>query len=146
MLNIIETTNCTEATIEIDEYIPFSIEFASKNPSSLAYWRAGDGNSSLMEVGLDENSGAIKSVTLTSINPKNVNRVDDLLSRADSDACGIPICDMEKWFALGDSREFSENFVDEFELDISLNIGRSHISVLLCKDCNPKYNFENLRC
>ena len=60
------------------------------------YWRTGDMEKSLLEIGLNENSGAICSVTVTLIDPITIIPVDDAVDvRTNVD--GVPICDIAHW-------------------------------------------------
>lgn len=71
-LILIEEKACENLTIDIDEYIPFIVEIESGLTPPL-YWRGGDGELSLIEIGLNKNNGAVCSATLTKINPLNIS-------------------------------------------------------------------------
>lgn len=50
-------------TIEIDGYVPFDIHFNDKSPD--LYWRGGNGQTSLVEIGLLK-TGELSTITLVS--------------------------------------------------------------------------------
>lgn len=130
MLNVKETVNSSKPTIEFDEYIPFTVEFEAGSSPSPFYWRVGDGKSSLMEIGLNNHSGAVQSITLTSIKLENIIQADRTIPSNLPKVNGLPICDLSQWFT-DCSDDFSGNFLDEFNLDIYLKIGKSAISILI---------------
>lgn len=96
MLRVISSTKIMHSRLKIDDYVPFSFridEVASMQP---LYWRTGDMEKSLLEIGLNENSGAICSVTITLIDPITMLPVNDLVDEG-SKVSGVPICDIAHW-------------------------------------------------
>ncbi|SEJ73854.1 hypothetical protein SAMN04488127_2629 [Bhargavaea ginsengi] len=53
--------------VEVDLYIPLTIEFGTWNVSEepIIYWRTGDFKKSLIEIGVGKDLGDIRSITLT---------------------------------------------------------------------------------
>ncbi|CAM4301679.1 hypothetical protein SESI111939_22800 [Serratia silvae] len=122
--NIVE---CDSQTLEMDEYVPFTIEFGSK-PLQLIYWRGGDGTLSLIEIGLNMKSGAIHSVSLVSINPMDVSETKEQYTKSLPEKIGLPIFDITDW-NVNDTSEYSNRFQDEFCSGISLAIGSNFLVV-----------------
>lgn len=62
--------------VEVDLYIPLTIEFGTWNLSEepTIYWRTGDFKKSLIEIGVGKDLGDIRSITLTVC--ENVNKED----------------------------------------------------------------------
>lgn len=56
--------------IKIDEYIPIKVTWKELEecPESIIYWRTGDLKKSLLEIGISEASGIIRSLTVISAN------------------------------------------------------------------------------
>lgn len=130
--NIVE---CERQTLEMDEYVPFTIEFGSK-PLQLIYWRGGDGTLSLIEIGLNMKSGAIHSVSLISINPMDVSETNEKNTKDLPEKIGFPIFDVSDW-SVNDTSDYSSRFQDEFCSGISLVIGRNFLVVSFKKAEDP---------
>ena len=61
--------------VEIDKYVPFSIEFSHAWPrNDLVYWRVLDSENSLLEMALDAKSGSLRNLCLVNVNPPNVQK------------------------------------------------------------------------
>ncbi len=110
--------------IEIDEYVPFTIEFGAKF-HQLLYWRCGDGKFSLIEIGLDRASGVISSVTLTSINSKDIKEAEDSFVTFLPESDGTAAFDLSSWETSSDN--YSSSYQDIFNSDISLVIGNDYL-------------------
>ncbi len=129
MMKIIDTEHCKSVSIEMDEYIPFSIEFEGGYQSPLLYWRGGDGKFSLVEVALSKKTGVIRSVTLTAIASDKVIKVNkSVMEGKKPEVEGIPIFDLSGWLEP-DTGEFSDSFLDEMPSDICLLVGSDFISL-----------------
>jgi len=127
MIILKDIVECERQTLEMDEYVPFTIEFGSK-PLQLIYWRGGDGALSLIEIGINMKSGAIHSVSLISINPMDVSEAKEKNTKNLPEKIGLPIFDMSNW-NVNDTSEYSDRFQDEFCSDVSLIIGGNFIVV-----------------
>ena len=63
----------------IDYYVPISIEVGEQNNfinEDTIYWRTGDIEKSLLEIGIGEKSGILRSITLTAIENVSSKQVD----------------------------------------------------------------------
>ncbi len=141
MLTIKEEKNSEQESVEMDVYIPFSAKFGTDEVSPI-YWRGGDGKLSLVEIGLKED-GEICSVTLTSINQKNVALSDRALPNGAIEKEGLPVFDTTGWPC--DLKDFSDRFQDEFDSEAMLTIGRDYISLAFSKAGNPVRYIRNER-
>jgi hypothetical protein len=108
----------------VDEYIPLSVLFESEELSSPIYWRAGDGKYSLVEIGLNRKTGAIYSITLTSIPSENVCSGRVLIAEEEW-VKGLPSFDTTEWV----EGQYDSDFMDDFSIDISLSIGEDSLSL-----------------
>ena len=109
MLKVIEILPVVEEAIEIDDYVPLTVEF-SVGDSLPAYWRGKDGTTGLVEIGVSKRSGLLQSVTLTSLSQAEIVEPPLWLTAAKL-LPGFPRCDVSIW-AASDS-DFSNRFVDE---------------------------------
>lgn len=134
ILIVIEAENKEHETIEIDEHVPFNVEFGVNEMSPSLYWRGGDGKLSLVEFGLKK-TGVICSITLTSINSENVIQTDQPLTGNLSESNGLPVFDTTNWPI--NSNNFADNFQDEFTLKIKLIIGNDYLSLIFEKSGEP---------
>ncbi|NRD73823.1 hypothetical protein HQQ94_11350 [Shewanella sp. VB17] len=137
MLKIKDEMNCVALSIEFDEYIPFTAEFECDSLSPPLYWRVGDGSLSLMEIGLNKNSGVVQSVTLTSIRTENIRKVSYAYVVSVSESVGLPIFDLSNWVKDSYSDEFANNFIDEFNVELDLILGQNFISVSIVDGKKP---------
>lgn len=78
MLKFIDTSPELTCNVEIDYYVPFTVDVNVQkftNENSI-YWRTGNFDTSLLEIGLGEKTGILKSITLTMVNHVNANNVN----------------------------------------------------------------------
>lgn len=135
MLKVIDSKAIKKEFIEIDQYIPFSIEFTELGDIPL-YWHLKNKNKSLFEVGIDRMSGALHSITLTMIEPKAVECVEEAYSKeveTDIPQSVVPVFNLSRWLKkekIDDS--FSERFEEESS-DFTLLIGRDFLTLTLNK-------------
>lgn len=134
MLTVIEEESKEHETIEMDEYVPFSVEFGVSEMSPSLYWRGGDGKLSLVEFGMKK-TGAICGITLTSINSENVIQTDQPLTGNLPETNGLPVFDTTNWPT--NSNNFADNFQDEFTLKVKLIIGSDYLSLIFEKSGEP---------
>lgn len=147
MIKIKEETECVGTSIEFDGYVPFSAKFECDFPSQPFYWRVGDGRYSLMEIGFVRESGAIHSITLVSIKKENIHLHDDTYSYENYSikASCLPVFDLGNWsdHKYKVSRNFENNFIDDFNLDFDLIIGKDYLSVLFPENDKPAEYLKN---
>jgi hypothetical protein len=128
MIKVIDINDkCENANISIDDYIPFSIEYDSSYFTEIFYWRGGDGKLSLVEIGIIRQTGTFKSIVLTNINQKDVIQYDKVIPINLFTIEGQPICDLSKW---NSTMNYSDTFIDEFDLTIKLLVGLNFISLI----------------
>lgn len=125
MIKVSGITACKPIAFEIDGYIPFAFEVQAAESSSPLYWRCHDGDSSLLEVGINE-GGTVVSVTLTAIHPRKVYLSDDSFANAGAVDEGLVAFDLRPWGSI-ELSNFSDRFLDEnvpFRLLISPDAAR----------------------
>jgi len=96
MLRIIGSTEVENCTLEVSDYVPISFRCAEVISLSPLYWRTGDFKKSLLEIGLNQNTGAICKVTVTLIANYLKKTVGDFSEASIHRAC-LPICDISGW-------------------------------------------------
>ena len=95
MLRITGVTEVANCTLEIDDYIPISVRCAEVSSLTPLYWRTGDFKRSLLEIGLNQSTGAICKVTVTLIGRYLKAKAEDFAEAAV--VRGLPICDISEW-------------------------------------------------
>lgn len=138
MLKLNRINEVKEYILNIDEYIPFSIEF-SKSYSEFICFRFGNGDTSLLEIYVNKNTFEIYNITLVSINTMNVvlcnkekienNKIFDI---------GFPIITYDNSLIIGDISYF-----DCFYSDIKLFIGTQHLCVSMDESLTERYVQNN---
>ncbi|MFY0573642.1 hypothetical protein ACN28S_04070 [Cystobacter fuscus] len=128
VLRVISHETCTRATTTVDEYIPLDLCFCQPEPVDKLYWRARDGDTSLLEVGIAPDSGALVSLTLTAISPRRVRRGSLVPAATCPSEEGVPVVDRSPWLERRSS--FAERFLDE-ELKLELAISEACAVVTL---------------
>jgi hypothetical protein len=127
MLKVTGITNAGKEILNLDMVI--SIEWTGKPISPPLYWRAGNTKRSLIEIGLEERSGELVSVTLVL-----ANKVHDWTTNhpTHKDASvphkiGVPICDITPW---NDPSDFDSMFLDESS-EFEVHVAQNDISIQL---------------
>lgn len=134
MLIIREENTCVHISVDIGEYVPFTVEINSSDLSpSPIYWRGGDGKRSLIEIGLDKKSGSVCSVTLTAIDPKKIKETTQPVNTNLPETYGMAVFDISTWGS--ESSSYFDNFQDEFGSDLILMLGEDYLTL----------KFENVR-
>lgn len=124
MLFLKEIAKNKYCKVYIDYYVPFTINLGNeKSYTSKIYWRIGNFKNSLMEVSIDENSGMLRKITLTSVDKAHL--VNAALENVDIVENGTPVfllngnvkhglCDQVMDFYVYLSKEFiMVNFSEE---------------------------------
>ena len=96
MLRVISSTDVKDCTLQAGDYIPISFRCAEVASPTPLYWRTGDFKKSLIEVGLNQNTGAIGKVTVTLIGSYLRTRVEDS-GGATNVQHGLPTCEISDW-------------------------------------------------
>lgn len=91
MLKVKSIAKAVPTKIEMDIYVPLNIEWIHVNPTNdrIIYWRTGDFNKSLLELGISKKNNCICSLTLTLIEKINLDSFQQLNPVSVTD--GIPI-------------------------------------------------------
>lgn len=135
MLFLREVTNSKKCEVDIDYYVPFTINLGNeKSYTPKTYWRIGNFKDSLMEISIDEKSGMLRDITLTSVNKAHL--VNETLENIDIVENGTPIflldgdiknglCDQVMDFYVYLSRDFiMVKFCEESHLYKFIELGR----------------------
>jgi hypothetical protein len=127
MLQVISSMPSKGCTLEIDDYVPFVFRCENTHSSTPLYWRTGDFKSSLIEIGLNPNSGAICCIKIPFFE-KKPHKIDSNWTKPTRNLTeGIPVCNIQKWPS-------SENFSDSFRdnpLPLTITVGIDFITFYL---------------
>ena len=97
--------DCT--ILEVDEYVPIQFRCIDHTDDLPLYWRTGDFNHQLLELGLNSHSGAICKVTLTGFGSW-ITGADEKHEVIE----GVPVCDKSMWSNRSGS-DYNIRFSDE---------------------------------
>jgi len=76
ILKLCGIENQRKCIVEIDYYIPFEVkvvESSGSHKENIAYWRTGDIERSLIEIGIGLNTGILRSITLVAFKTAFIN-------------------------------------------------------------------------
>jgi len=127
--------------IDIDVYVPLTIEWRSYNSSYVIYWRSGDLKKSLIEVGLHGLTGNIASLTLTQVS--RVDLVGKQKTYSDFENVeivnGSPVFNIDDWSTAGSVDNLSKEIemIDE-KIDFLVILSENYISILFDERKEPK--------
>lgn len=109
MLTVKGSIQVENADLEIDDYVPFVFRNRDNQTSVPLYWRTGDFKSSLLEIGINPETGAIATVKVPffGIYEASSTPWKEPTARL---AKGLPLCGLEIW---SKSDEFKDKFKDE---------------------------------
>ncbi|OMF24131.1 hypothetical protein BK133_23220 [Paenibacillus sp. FSL H8-0548] len=103
-----------EESIEIDEHVPFNINWNHTNSSySNYYWRTGNFKNSLFEIGLDSLSGVIKNMGLPLSNKVSMS---EKILETNYSVQGFPKFELSHW-----TSEYYYDFFQEFSIELFEN-------------------------
>jgi hypothetical protein len=109
VLKVIGSHDPKQSLLEIDGYNPFRF-YCRDNPHFVPfYWRTGDFEHSLMEIGINPDNGALAKIVVTfcddyTKHQMSWNRPSEPITH------GVPIFDLDPWPRTND---FKDNFRDE---------------------------------
>lgn len=127
--------------IDIDVYVPLTIEWRSYNSSYVIYWRSGDLKKSLVEIGLHGLTGNIASLTLTQVS--RVDLVGKQKTYSDFENVeivnGSPVFNIDDWSTAGSVDNLSKEIemIDE-KIDFLVILSETYISILFDERKEPK--------
>ena len=96
MIRIVGSTEVDNCTFQVSDYGPISVRCAEAISLTSLYWRTGDFKKSLLEIGLNQSTGAICKVTVTLIGNYLKKTVEDFGEASFLRGC-LPICDISGW-------------------------------------------------
>ncbi len=100
MLRVDGISNQTKEIVEIDEFIPLKIRFDNWDSSkeNIYYWRTGDFDNTLFEIGITSMSHSIHSITIVQGDKNSFEYINyKINSESNIKTYGIPKCNIEKW-------------------------------------------------
>jgi hypothetical protein len=124
MLKRIDISSFSCHSIEIDGYIPFAIYLNEKSPD--LYWRAGNGSTSLIEIGLLK-TGELSTIKLITYDPQMIIQTIKSPTSVALKKTLLPVFDVSSWVI--DMNDFSSQFKDAFDTDFQLLIGLDYIEL-----------------
>ncbi|MCY6413209.1 hypothetical protein QTA56_13910 [Acinetobacter sp. VNH17] len=124
MLKRVDISTYCCHSVEIDGYIPFSICFNEKSPD--LYWRGGNGQNSLVEIGLLK-TGELSTITLVSFSRQDLIENHKDLFYNESKKTYLPIFDVSFWMV--NTENFSNIFIDKLSSELRLFIGKNYVEV-----------------
>lgn len=129
MLKIIDYVEKDIEKIEIDYYIPFNIRFSNSLNPFIKLWRVINKNS-LLEIAVDNKTGAIEYITLVNIEREKVTLTKESFHTNVEKINGVPICDLEIW---------SDKNILDHKSDLRLIIGSDFLRFSLVNDSVKRY-------
>ncbi len=121
MLKVVGATSVDTCAVEMDGFVPLSFRCLGA-PNVPIYWRTGNFDTSLLEIGLHPITGAICSVTVTSIDPSGFLAARSGLDDVRRTLPGMPFCDIAAWP--------SDRFKDEAG-DFTIEVGENSVTIWL---------------
>ncbi|WP_032861942.1 hypothetical protein [Acinetobacter colistiniresistens] len=118
-------TQGKDVFFEFDKYVPCSMYFYDKLLSDL-YWRAGNGNTSLIEVGI-LNNGLLNSITVVSISADHVIKREDSYLIESRIEKGLPIFNTLSWEK--NLEDYKNVFLDNFSINFNFIVGINYIEI-----------------
>lgn len=97
MLKVIGSKEPSSATVEFGEYVPLTVEFNDERlPAAPFYWRIGNFVNSLVEIGINRQSGAVAKIGLVAYSESDLlsKSFDFLNVRC---TAGLPVIDTDGW-------------------------------------------------
>ncbi len=114
-----------------DFYVPINIKFCYSNiedQEDNLYWRSGNFNNSLIEIGIGKISGKIQSITVVLVSKVSKN-AKLFISKKTIEKTGLPVFDTTKW--QGD--EYADRFLEEVG-EFEINIGQDDAFIIFSKN------------
>lgn len=95
-LKVRTVNKCENVTVQIDHYVPFTLEFGSANRRDCFYYRFGNGSTSVLEFGIDKHSFTPKNITLLSLDSAEILSGYLPLEEATINVTGLPVINNEQ--------------------------------------------------
>lgn len=137
ILKLSKVEKIRRCKIEFDYYVPFSISiegYLNFAKEDNVYWRTGDINKSLIEIGIGSDTGILKSITL--VTAKNI-KLETATINVDSVIEGIPVFD---------SSIIPEKGVYDYINDFIVFLNSNSITVVISDidKCRKIINFDRI--
>ena len=97
----------------------------------------------MIEIKLNYKLGTCESITLTSINSRNIYEHNNTYVNELIDKNGLPNFALDSWLQKNSLDRFMDNFIDEFELNLKLIIGQNFVSIILDEKLTPYRAIKN---
>ena len=137
MIKIKKCMKSKEENLEIDQYIPINLEFGkrdiAKDPT--VYWRIGDFEKNLLEVGIGSENHDLRSITLVLCDKFDNQELPLLNAKFEESGCPVFSCEFDKELHRVDERRM-----------ISVFVGQNSVSVFFSEEdiemCITNYKVE----
>jgi hypothetical protein len=129
LLKIISIEGIKKFSVEFDVYVPCKIRFGSWDMSKehTLYWRMGDFEKSLIEIGIGSMTGILRSFTLTEAG-KIIEKNDSFLNINCKIYEGIPVFSTEDFPSNG-----FKDYINQFEV----LLGQNNVTISIRKNVFP---------
>lgn len=127
------------ALISIDKHVPFSIDFYENQLADI-YWRCGNGQTSLLELGLS-NKGEVINITLVSINSHNIFKNNSNFNNLFPFENFLPKFDVSDWNVKPE--DYSSIFKDDFNCQLKLIVGLDYLELIFLNVKKSIHYFKN---
>lgn len=147
MLKVLELHKVVKESIEIDQYIPLKIRWGlwTHLNEEIIFWRTGNLNTSMLEIGISSKSGIISSLTVICADRIFLNNKDTVLFKNKLKEYGTPIFNIHSWpksKTIDDPGFFEiQYYNNEVNLCISTNkVVKNIISGRVCFGLDSDFN------
>lgn len=124
LLRLLSVSEKEECKVEIDFYVPFSVEIGDSSnfiKENTVYWRTGDIERSLIEIGIGSNTGILRRITLTSVKKASVKNVT------------LEDIEIEEGTPVFDVGMIPEKGIFDFISDFEVYLGKNSIIAMIEK-------------
>lgn len=128
MLTLKRTEPKVDISIEFDPYVPLTVLADVEKVIAPRFWRAGNGRNSLVEIGLQDTTGVLFSITLTMIDPAKIEFTEVSLIDKGPVLGGLPVFNTGAWSS--DNNSYHDSFVDEFRQNFRVILGPDYLRIV----------------
>ena len=132
MLTVVSKKEVVDVVCDMSGYTPFVAEFSDERTPTPVYWRIGDFDRSLIEIGLNENSGCVSNVALVMFSEESVSR-----------AVGREELEIEIGMPVFDIRELTESGGLDNHYNFRIIVNRDSLRLLFIDDIKPVKVYRN---
>lgn len=145
MLKVTGSIKVVSFYMDIDDYVPFTFRCQDTTSIQPLYWRTGDLKKSMLAIGLNQDSGAMCSLTVTSIDAVGPLNACELLPVLDPLIEEMPVCDISNWSNWSADRYWEDRYRDE-PSDFLTLVGEDKVCIKLGTQSlvNCAYKIGNL--